>query len=85
MIYVVMGVTGGSLDNLEWPVRAYRDIRLAEQHVTNAIEYANAIEVQHLKDNKKPLGTNPYDPRMQMDYTGTSYFIMEVEFDESTL
>lgn len=83
MIYIVMGTTGEYSGRNEWPVKAYRDSRLAESHVTNATELAKIIEVQYLRYDDTPLDTNPYDPHMQMRYTGTSYFIMEVELDES--
>ena len=36
------------------------------------------------KPHGRDLKDNPHDPYMQMVYeTGTSYFVMEVELDES--
>ena len=86
-IYVVMGTTGEYSDRTEWPIAAYSDKAMAQEHVTKATEMSRAVAaaVQQLKDDwngegeyPSTLGRNPYDPDQETDYTGTDYFIYRV-------
>lgn len=82
-IFIVMGTTGEYSDRTEWPVCFYETEAKAQLHCELAKQEANKIEA--LKGNKyaRHTGTNPYDPNMSMDYTGTSYYIWEVSSAQS--
>jgi len=87
-IYVVMGTTGEYSDRGEWPVRAHRTKLAAEDHVARAERLAKAAFAKYgshmfswqteaeggLSDEFKAE-----DPNLNWQYTGTSYFIYEVE------
>lgn len=84
-IYVVTGSTGEYSDRTEWPVRAFRTQAQAEELVERAS--ARARELFQERESKGGWGydysgKNAYDPRMQMDYTGTTYYVGEVELVE---
>lgn len=76
--YAVMGSTGEYSDRSDWMVCAYTDESLARAHAERAEYVARAIYVQikatrgSFCDEKK----NPHDPKMEMDYTGTSYTVV---------
>lgn len=79
-LYVVTGTTGEYSDRSEWLVRAYLSETEAEAHAEKA--GAKAAELFATRSNKyrsPPEGSNEHDPRMQMDYTGTTYFVQEVD------
>ncbi len=81
-VYVVFGYTGEYSDRSEWPVCAYLDGSLAEEHAKRAVEEALKIEGKRGSRYSmlSPLnGTNPYDPGMKMDYTGTWYDVVVTE------
>ncbi len=80
-IYVVMGTTGEWSDRTEWTVAAYIDEEEAKKHVELASEKANEEAVKgNASSNKWNYQyKNEYDKSMQIDYTGTSYFICEVD------
>ena len=82
-IYIVMGTTGEYSDRIEWPVVAYKDKKLAENHVHNATQTANIIFSNMQTDFTLGLCKNSYDPKMKMDYTGTYYFIYETTLWEN--
>lgn len=85
-VYVVMGTTGEYSDRTEWPVCAYLEESLAQEHITKATARAKEIEV--LRGDRylrAPDGVvNEYDPDMSMDYTGTDYYCIEVELRTTT-
>jgi hypothetical protein len=82
-IYIVMGTTGEYSDRSEWPVAAYFDVLKAQEHVENATKVAQGIEVTRTSPYwTHPDQSNQYDPNMQMDYTGTQYFLMDVEIKD---
>lgn len=86
MIFIVMGRTGKGSRKKEWPVKAYRHLEFARNHAYHAEQIAMCIEATYEEKMKhgRDLKENPHDPFMQMVYeTGTSYFVMEVELDES--
>lgn len=82
-IYVVTGATGKWSDRTEWMVAAYRDERLAMEHVTKADEAARVIE-GNLGGRRWDVsdGISPYDPYMLMDYTGTHYYYEPMKLRE---
>jgi len=81
-IYLVMGETGEWDDYSRWPVKAFIDIKKAEDHVANASKRAQEIHSLIMKavdeDRKIPELENEYDLKMAMEYNGTSYFIVEI-------
>ena len=82
-VYVVMGYTGEYSDNREWPVCAFFDEEKAKERVVLAGERAREIFSKYkdiLWDSE--IEPNEYDPHMDMDYTGTSYFYHTVEVVE---
>lgn len=85
-IYVVFGTSGEYSDRREWPVKAFKSKEQAEVLVINATQEANRIfsangDKYYDWDNEKD--PNKYDPEMDMDYTGASYYIAEVELEGS--
>ena len=84
-IYVVFGSTGEYSDRTEWPVLAYSSLKNAQKHCGNAADYAREIfgKVKSVYDiPDKLMRSNPYDSKMMMDYTGTSYYIVETTLHE---
>jgi hypothetical protein len=86
-IYIVMGTTGEYSDRSEWSVVAFKDKEMAKKHVTLATEQANEIYKTMIDGiyDFDALPINPYDPKMKMDYSGTSYFINETILVEDNL
>ncbi|NIQ92427.1 MAG: hypothetical protein GWN93_26980 [Deltaproteobacteria bacterium] len=83
-IFIVMGTAGEYANTEQWPVKAFRSKRRAEDIGTKAMRRANEIYEDHFKKyGRRDLPENEYDPDMEMDYTGTSYFLYEVELDEN--
>lgn len=76
-----MGTTGEYSDRIRWPVLAHYSKESAEDHVVKAEEKAREWQVERGKNScgDPPEGWSEYDPEMQMDYTGTSYYYYEVE------
>lgn len=82
-INVVIGTTGEYSDRTEWLVKAFTSSKAAQELVVNATRRANEIHVTRPDKYTLPKGlTNKYDPDMQMDYTGTTYYFKDVEFEE---
>jgi hypothetical protein len=82
-IYVVFGQTGEYSDFNDWPVKAFRSESKAADLVVLATARANSLLVEY-NDRRYniPEGANEYDPYMQMDYTGTSYRYIEVDWED---
>lgn len=87
-IYVVMGYTGEYDDECEWIVAAYEQMRCAEDRAIHAKAYADRIFDKWKSDGKygsifpsDAVGEyrNPYDEGMKVDYTGTTYMVVETE------
>ena len=78
-IFVVMGSTGEYSDRTEWPVLAYTDEDLAKEHVVNADRRAKEIYATRKTRYGVEKGINEFDPDMDMNYTGTSYFLYTVD------
>lgn len=88
LIHVVMGMTGEYSDRTEWPVRAYADVTRAQEHVRKAADRARELEQWRDGDDDAwryadvlTRPSNEYDPMMQMQYTGTTYFLYETELE----
>ena len=82
VIYVVRGTTGEYSDRCEWPVKAFISEDAAKLLVTNATIEASRIQASRPSDYQVPEGeSNRYDPNMDMDYTGTTYYYETVELD----
>jgi hypothetical protein len=76
-VYVVMGATGEYSDHRTWTVCAYQDKKRAEEHADLAKIEAHKIQKQD--DYWACGGKNIYDPKMQMQYTGTDYYTIDVD------
>ena len=83
-IYVVTGRTGEYSDRREWFVKAFVSESRAAELVTLADKRAAELAATNWRswDDDFPKYSNEHDPDMDMDYTGTSYHIDEVELDE---
>lgn len=77
-IYVVMGTTGEYSDRTEWPVKAFLDEERAKALVLAATERSKELQASRATKYERPKGVNQYDPSMEMDYTGTEYYLMTV-------
>lgn len=75
-IYVVMGRCGEYEDYREWSVAAYPDIKMAEAHVTAASN--RALELMVVRHHPQIQLMSQYDPNIDMSWTGTDYFVVEV-------
>ena len=79
-VYVVFGETGEYSDRSDWPVKAYLSQQVAQELVVKATARANELFAYHYRDYKVS-GVNEFDQNMRMDYTGTKYYICEVELE----
>lgn len=82
-IWIVQGSTGEYSDHREWMVCAYRDEAKAEQHARAAKEWyqkngCDKWDFQKRWEAKEKGLHNPFDPNMDIDYTGTDWTIFEV-------
>jgi hypothetical protein len=83
-VYVVMGTTGEYSDRSEWPVLAHLKKPDAERHVELASDWAR--QRRYHEDAQRDVANynshrdenNPHDPNMQVDYTGVSYYVLDV-------
>jgi len=80
-IYLVVGETGKHGDRLEWNVAAYLNAEEAQKHMEAAKLEANKVNGKSYKERSE--FKNPYDPDFRCDYTGTGYFISQVELKEA--
>lgn len=84
-IYIVEGSTGEYSDRRNWNVIAYTNKQEAEDHAFNATKRAKEIfpfREDFWEYNRSEFPDrlkNEFDPRMDMDYTGTDYYVTEVE------
>jgi hypothetical protein len=80
-VYIVQGSCGEYSDRREWSIKVYADQKRAEQHVLNAEKWSQEWYVTRPdyfeRDLEKP--ESPYDPFFQHDYTGTRYWLDEVD------
>ncbi len=79
-IYIVMGSAGEYSDHRTWQVAAYKTDEEARKHVEKAAERFRELNLEHHEDVYAiPKGANEYDSYMQVDSTGTRYYVEEVE------
>ena len=85
-VYVVMGGTGEYSDHREWAVKAFLDPDRAADLVVKASARARELVADGWRswdDDFKDV-RNEHDPRMDVDYNGVRYEVMEVELDAET-
>ena len=74
-IYIVKGETGEYDDHGEWFVKAYFSQKLAESHRLHAQVVADVQDT----GQEAPI-VSAYDPFIKMDYNGTKYSVIEIDF-----
>lgn len=95
LIYVIQGTTGEYSDRADWIVCAFEDKKQAatyEQDLTDlSANYFKGLKdaslhyylvyFEELTEELKEIYTKLlfFDPKFQMDYTGTSYWVEEIE------
>ncbi len=81
-VYVVVGSTGQYSDHREWYVMAFLSRAKAERF-TEAVSAEYRKIKQRYSENlwNIPEKANPLDPDMQIDYTGTNYYVVEMPLD----
>lgn len=78
-IYIVMGSAGEYSDHITWQVAAYNTEDEAKKHVEKAAERFRELNLEYHEDVYSiPQGENEYDSCMHVDYTGTRYYVKEV-------
>lgn len=82
-IYIVEGSTGEYADRQNWLVKAYSSRDKADAHAQSAEKWINDYGVSEWRKQKYDANRdlNPYDPNMSVDYTGTSYYVIELDLD----
>jgi len=75
-IFLVMGATGEYEDYKEWAVCAYRNVEAAQEHAKKAEEEAKKISAS-AKTSSVRHHPSSLDANMQIDYTGTTYYVEE--------
>lgn len=85
-VYVVLGNTGEYSDHRTWLVKAFTTEEAAKEHVRKALEWARSVGVSRREwcaiswEKRDAIRkSNPFDPNMEWDYTGTDYTYTEVE------
>jgi hypothetical protein len=91
-IYAVIGTTGEYSDRTEWHVCGYINREKADKHADIAKIWAHEQFEKHIKVHKYRLYecnwdtirelVSPYDKDFKMDYTGTDYYVVEIEIRE---
>lgn len=75
-VWVVVGQTGEHADTVQWEVAAFLDSEVAGEYCNKANAVARQLDVKYRHQNiTLKVGENPYDLKMQMDYTGTEYSV----------
>jgi len=83
-VYIVFGTTGEYSDRQEWPVCGYKERVRADKHADEAMIWAHLLK-EKVDDEGKTVFENrdnlvsPYDEDIRMDYTGTDYYVLEVD------
>ena len=88
-LYVVMGVTGEYSDRSDWPVQAYRTEHEAQERIKalDAKAILLNLHTSNLKDRYNTTARAALlrvdDPNCEhVDYTGVSWHILEVPFED---
>jgi hypothetical protein len=82
-LFVVRGMTGEYSDRDEWSVGVFLTRAAAEAHEKLCTDWAiaNRLHRSVLADYPERIdlaATNPHDPDMKCDYTGTDYCAVEL-------
>ena len=82
-IWIVFGETGEYDSHHEWSIAAYKTEELAQAHADAATKFYqdNNCLTDRYKWSYSRLDEfkNPFDPNMDIDYTGTSWGVYPVE------
>lgn len=86
-VWIVVGRTGEYSDACEWNVAAFSNEEDALILKDKAQNYFNVIwnscdstdSINRMIHSQRQ--TNPYDPNMRVDYTGTKYKVVRVPFE----
>lgn len=76
-VYIVKGTTGEWSDTHIWEVAGFFTLDEAERYAELCNNYAKSIDLDKRYDDGFFL-SNPYDPNMSLDYTGTWYEVSKV-------
>lgn len=79
VVYLVVGETGEYSDREEWPVAVFSDEDKAKLFRDLCAEVVKGSE--RTSHEKRTKLKSPYDPNLRVDYTGTSYDVVEVPFN----
>ena len=81
-IYIVLGRTGDYDDFRDWVVKAFTSQEKAQELVAAASERAREIlQTWAITPDDETSEQNEFDPKMEMDYTGTLYYITKCELE----
>ena len=86
-IYIVTGSTGEWSDRTKWLVKGWWSKEKAIQHVKDLEElYKTSSPLGDRYQRKNTLETimKTLDPSFQEDYTGTHWYVQEVEVEDET-
>jgi len=83
-IYIVCGITGEYSDRSEWNVKAFTTVEKSSNYLEKLVTTYRSIDTTdygYKRGNSEELEEVmlPLDPNFYEDYTGTSYYISEVE------
>jgi hypothetical protein len=82
-VFIVEGACGEYDDYVEWPVAAYLVEELAKAHVKGAEEgFLNLKKIYGFYDIPNDV-KNPYDPSMNVSYTGPKYYYYALEISDA--
>ena len=83
--YIVMGTTGEYSDRCEWTVRVFKDETEATDFIGSLEEvYRSFKSISSWREEDACLeAMTSLDPNFECDYTGTSWYYIEVDGDLS--
>lgn len=90
MIYLVRGSTGEYSDRTEWTTKAFGSKAMAVDFINFLERKVLELGLKYVRANcysigwedrmKLELQMQVHDPKFQTDYTGTQYWLEEVEY-----
>lgn len=89
-LWVVFGQTGEYSDHNEWPVMAFTSEAKANAWEKNATDWLvarglsknnseNVRNYTDYPDEPAKKEKSPWDPSLQVDYTGTDYYVAKID------
>lgn len=81
-IYIVQGSAGEYSERTEWLVCAYKNKEIAQIHAEEAQKEAATIETitdRYEDERDEAIKAAVWDKEMQFGYTGTRYFVSEID------